>query len=121
MRVLVYRQEGTKKWSEIAAVELQLARVQPTEDKGWISWAYALRELNRIDEAKSVLLEAEPLHGKTCGVLHYNLACYACLLGNKAEANLRLATACRMDRTWKAAALDDPDLEAMWSDIKKAR
>jgi hypothetical protein len=73
--------------------------------------------LNRIAEAKAVLLEGEPLHGKQCGVLHYNLACYYCLLGAMAEAKKRLSMACKMDKGWKEAALDDSDLKAMWDDI----
>ena len=106
-----------KRWVQLERVGRTFARSQPQEDKGWISWAYALRELNRIEEAKAVLLEAEPLHGRTCGVLHYNLACYACLLGDRTEAKRRLAMACKMNREWKTAALDDPDLAAMRDDL----
>ena len=50
---------------------------------------------------------------KTCVRLHYNLACYACLLGKKPEAKRRLVTAFKMDKVWKQEALDDPDLKAM--------
>lgn len=78
---------------------------------------FALRELQRVEEAKAVLLEAEPIHGKKCALLHYNLACYACLLGDHVEAKKRLRVACKMDKQWKRAALDDDDLKAMWEDI----
>jgi hypothetical protein len=48
--------------------------------------------------------------------LHYNLACYACLLGDMKEARQRLEIACKMDDHFKASALDE-DLRALWDDI----
>ena len=106
-----------KQWSQVIKVSQELIRLTPADDKGWISHAFALRELERIEEAQVVLLEAEPHVGKKCGVLHYNLACYACLLGNKPEAKRRLKIAFNMDKAWKEEALDDPDLKAMKSTI----
>jgi tetratricopeptide (TPR) repeat protein len=106
-----------KEWDMVIGYGEQLARRHPEEEHGWISWGFALRELNRLDDAKAVLLEAEPIHGKECGVLHYNLACYYCLLGNQAEAKKRLRIACKMGKHWKQAALDDEDLKAMWDEI----
>ena len=106
-----------KEWLMVAGFGEQLARRYPENRHGWISWAYALRALNRIEEAKAVLLEAELLHGAECGLLHYNLACYYCLLGDQTEANRRLRVACKMGKKWKEIALDDEDLKAMWDDI----
>ena len=106
-----------RQWDLLLAVARELARQRPGEVKGWIGWAFALRELNRVGEARAVLLEAEPIHGKDSGLLHYNLACYCCLLGDRAAARLRLRLAGQMDRHWRAAALDDPDLQAMRDEI----
>lgn len=106
-----------KEWEQVVTLGVDLARRFPKRESGWISWAFALRELNRIEEAKAVLLEAEPAHGRTCGVLHYNLACYHCLLGDRAEARRRLTIARRMDDEWKRTALGDPDLRAMHAEI----
>ena len=106
-----------KQWDLLLAVSRELARQRPKLDKGWIGWAFALRELQRVEEAKAVLLEAEPIHGKKSALLHYNLACYACLLGDHVEAKKRLRVACKMDKRWKSAALDDEDLKAMWDEI----
>jgi len=106
-----------KEWVLVAGRGEILARSHPKIEAGWIAWAYALRELNRIPEAKAVLLEAEPILGRKCGVLHYNLACYYCLLGEPQEAKRRLAIACRMDGQWKQSALADPDLQAMRDEI----
>lgn len=115
LRVDLYMQ--AKQWDLLSAVARELARLSPEDETGWINWAYALRELNRVEEAKAVLLQAEPIHGPKSGVLHYNLACYHCLLGDLVEAKRRLSIACRADNQWKRAALDDPDLKAMWDDI----
>jgi len=108
-----------KQWKNVIEVSRQMVRQDPTDDKGWISWAFALRELNRFEEARDLLLKAMPLHGKTCDVLHYNLACYECLLGNLPEAKRHLKTAVRKDKQWKTEGMDDPDLEALWPEIKR--
>jgi predicted Zn-dependent protease len=111
LRADLYMQ--AKQWDLLVAVARELARRDPEYEKGWIDWAYALREMNRVTEAKAVLLEAEPRHGKS-GVFHYNLACYHSLLGESAEAKARLNRACKMGKEWKVAATTDPDLEALW-------
>ena len=102
-----------KQWDRVITFSHELSRLTPDDDKGWVSHAFALRELERIEEAQSVLLAAEPHLKKPCGLLHYNLACYACLLGNKPEAKRRLLTAFKLDKVWKQEALDDPDLKAI--------
>ena len=106
-----------KQWDLLLAVSRELVRKSPTHHEGWIGWAYALRELNRIEEAKAVLLEAEPIHGEKLALLPYNLACYTCLLGDLTAAKKWLARACQLDSHLKKAALADEDLKAMWDDI----
>ena len=110
-----------RQWKQVITVSRKLVKAEPGDDKGWISWAFALRELNRIEEARQVLLTALPAHGKTCDVLHYNLACYECLLGNLSEAKRYLATAARKDKHWKESALEDPDLKALRLEIKQMK
>ena len=108
-----------RQWKKLIIVSRKLSALLPGDDQGWISWAFALRELQRIKEARAILLKALPIVGKTCDVLHYNLACYECLLGNMAEAKRYLNTATHKDRQWKTAALDDPDLKGLWPEIKR--
>jgi predicted Zn-dependent protease len=107
-----------KEWNELVAEAQTLARQDPGYEKAWIDWAYALRELDRIAEAKAVLLAAEPRHGKESGVLHYNLACYHCLLGEMAEARARLDRAGAIDSDWKKFAREDTDLAALWAELR---
>ena len=107
-----------KQWEQLVAFAGALARAAPQEEKGWIAWAFALRELGRIADARAVLLEAEPIHGRTSAVLHYNLGCYHCLLGEFEAARKRLHTAFRLHPPFKAEAGQDRDLEAMWAEFE---
>lgn len=106
----------TKEWDRVIDAARVVCERKPARERAWIAWAYALRELQRIVEARDVLLRAEKLHGR-CGVLHYNLACYFCLLGDLTEADRRLKMAGALDDVWLQSALQDPDLREMRSRI----
>lgn len=118
LRAWVTLYHETKQWVDLIKVAESLAATEPEEEHGWISWAYALRELDRVQEAQEVLLKAEVLHGESCAVLHYNLACYACLLGDQREGKRRLDTAFKLDAEFRDTAGDDPDLEAMRGELE---
>lgn len=102
-----------QRWLEVIGHARQLAAIAPAKERGWIAWAYALRELQRTEEAREVLLKAEPLHGDECALLHFNLACYESLLGRFAEARRRLALAFEIDPSYRAEAETDPDLQPL--------
>jgi Flp pilus assembly protein TadD len=104
----------TKDWGRVIDAAQIVCSRKPGCERAWIAWAYALRELQRVEEAKDVLLRAEQLHPR-CGVLHYNLACYYCLLGDQVEAERRLTVAGGLDDAWLQSALEDPDLRGMRS------
>jgi len=109
---------AARQWRAAIAVASNLAWRHPECESSWIGWAYALRELNQVEEARVVLLSAEVHHGKVSAVLHYNLACYDALLGSLESARQRLARACKLDARFKEAARDDPDLKALRNDPK---
>lgn len=102
-----------RQWDLLAAVARELARRSPDYEQAWLDWSHALREMDRVADAKAVLVEAEQWHGKS-GSLHFNLACYHSLLGELDEARKRLRRACRKGRKWKEAAFANPDLKALW-------
>lgn len=106
----------SRQWDALVAVAGGFSARWPASPHGWIGWAYGLRELGKVSDARSVLADAEPLHVEY-PLLHYNLACYACLLGDIPEAKRRLAIACKAEAAYKEMALDDEDLRAMWEDI----
>lgn len=107
-----------KRWDALVAEASRLVAAAPGEERGWIGWAFALRELGCVAEAKAVLLRGEPLHGATSAVLHYNLGCYHCLLGEMADARARLATAFRLHPPFRDDAAEDPDLQLIWDELK---
>lgn len=104
---------AAREWRRVVAVARPLARAHPDCENAWIGWAFALRELQRVRQARAVLLEAEQQHGLGAAILHYNLACYESLLGDLPAARQRLAMACRLERRFKIEAENDPDLEAL--------
>ena len=107
-----------KDWKQLVAGARDVARTDPSQERAWIGWAYGLRCLEQVEEARAVLLEAVRHHGKTCALLHYNLACYECLLGNQKMAHVRLRRACKLGgKHFKTLALDDADLKPMWTEI----
>jgi len=107
-----------KDWKQLVAVGKEVARADPSQERAWIGWAYGLRSLEQVADARGVLQVAERYHGKRCALLHYNLACYECLLGDLTAARTRLRRACQLGgKQFNALALDDTDLQAMWDEI----
>jgi tetratricopeptide (TPR) repeat protein len=103
-----------KQWSEVVDIAGQIAEALSEEEQVWISWAYALRELQRVKEAEEVLLKAEKVYGHKSAIVHYNLACYACLLGYLEEAGKRLKRAIKLDKRFEDECDKDPDLKALF-------
>ncbi len=106
---------AAREWEPAVQYGRRLAEAYPEAEHAWIGWAYALRELNRVAEARAVLLAAEVRHGGQSAVLHYNLACYEALLGDLARARERLAEACRMEPRFQAESRQDPDLRPLFA------
>lgn len=109
---------AAENWPSLVAVAQAVARADPAQERAWIGWAYALRSLERVAEARAVLLEGDRHHGKTSGLLHYNLACYECLLGEIEKAKVRLEWAQGLGGTdFKKLALGDTDLKPLWDQL----
>lgn len=101
----------------VAEMELQTA---PDRMSGWVDRSYSLHELRRTQEAREALLPAMQKFPKA-SLIPYNLACYACQLGDPAEARQWLTKAiARGERDEiKQLALNDPDLAALREEIAK--
>ncbi|MBC8011399.1 MAG: hypothetical protein H7067_15050 [Burkholderiales bacterium] len=100
-------------WEEVIALAPELVGHDATEERPWTAWAYALRELGRVAEAQETLLAGSRLIAKPSVLVAYNLACYACLLGELDEARRLLATVYAREKSWREAARTDPDLAAL--------
>jgi len=116
LRWEIYAKAG--KWEMAAEVARSLATLLPDNSFGWIHQAYSLHELKRTGEAWDVL---HPVADKFSDqyIIRYNLACYACQLGNlKASFSwLEKAIDLAGKKDIRAMALDDPDLEPLWEKI----
>lgn len=112
-RVWVDLAMEAKQWTGVVDRAEAIAEFNPEDEQLWISWAYALRELQRVKEAEAVLLRAEKMYGHKSAILHYNLACYACLLGYVEEAGKRLKRAIKLDKGFENEWDKDPDLRAL--------
>jgi len=98
-------------WEEALALANAIARNVPCEPKGYIYTASSLRELDRVDEAYLVLLQAVEGFPDDEMIL-YDLACICCCLKRPQEARNWLSRAVDVggDEIAKRS-LDDPDLE----------
>jgi predicted Zn-dependent protease len=107
-----------KKWEMAAELAKAISALVPESAFGWIHCAYALHEMKRTKEAWDVLL---PVADKFSDqwVIRYNLACYAAQLGDLTGARQWLEKTFEVaDRgEIKLMALDDKDLEPLWSKI----
>ena len=109
-----------KKWENAIELAKKLSEVLPNSSFGWLNWAFALHELKRTQEAWDVLLPVIERFPNQY-VLRYNLACYACQLGNQKEAWNWLEKAIEIAgvKQIKQMALDDLDLKPLWGRVSK--
>lgn len=109
-----------QRWPEALETASRLLECDRSRPGGWISRSYALHELRRTAEARDALLAALPLFPAE-GVIPYNLACYACQLGNLDEARSWLRKAMEVDGRdgILARARQDPDLEPLRGELDR--
>jgi tetratricopeptide (TPR) repeat protein len=111
------------KWDAAAEIAGTLTRLEPEQPGAWISLAYATRRKTGggIPQARAILIQAQRTFPKE-QIIAYNLACYDCQLGDLDAAKVWLDKACTLGdaRKIKHMALQDPDLEPLWSDIRAA-
>lgn len=101
-------------WEEVIALAPELVGHDATQERPWVAWAYALRERERVAEAQETLMAGARLIRDPSPLVAYNLACYACLLGETAEASRLLAGVFSRDKSWRSVAREDPDLAPLF-------
>ena len=110
-RVDIYM--AAKKWDMAAAVASHLVKIDPQTAGWWISFAYAVRRTESVEEAEAILLRAQAIHPKVA-MIEFNLACYASVTGRMEEAKERLRHAIELDKEARKLALEDEDLKPLW-------
>ena len=106
-----------KKWDAAAETARVLSELVTDNPFGIIHLAYALHEMARTQDAWNALL---PVADKFPGefIISYNLACYACQLGDLKAAWQWLEKAIELNPSEvRHLALADPDLEPLWQTI----
>lgn len=97
------------KWKFARQLAESLTRHFPANPRWWLAWSMSMRGEDSIQSARSILEEAVDVH-PSVALIHYNLACYACLLGEMERSRGFLQQAFLLDDTLKIVALCDPDL-----------
>lgn len=110
-----------ERWIEGLQVARELLLYAPDRASGWLHQAYALRRIpeGSVRQAWAALLPAFDKFPKE-SIIPYNLSCYACQLQMLDAARVWLKRAAIIggkDRI-RAIASRDPDLEALWPEIK---
>lgn len=104
--------QETKRWAAMQAAARKLAELDPTAPQWAIASAYATRRAESIELARLILIDALDRHPQEA-LIHYNLACYDCVLNNMESAKEFLTRALKLDPTMKQMALTDQDLEPL--------
>jgi len=116
VRLEIYR--GLKKWDLMAELSKRLIEWDPWDVQWRISYAYAIRRAVSIEAAREILAKAVRRFSKKA-IIYFNLACYECQLGRLESAKNYLKRAFKIDPKWRIAALDDEDLEPLWSELSQ--
>jgi len=111
-----------KAWEEALQAAQALLRHAPKRSSGWLHQAYALRRVSggSIQKAWAALLPAFEKFPREL-TIPFNLACYACQMGqlDAAQDWLQRAVAIGGKEKVKAMALADADLEPLWDRIRR--
>jgi predicted Zn-dependent protease len=111
---------AAKEWESAVEVAEAVRQAKPDSPFGFVHLAYALHEMKRTKEAQDVLLTVLDKFRDEF-IIRYNLACYACQLGDGEGAWrwLEKSMALTDPDEVKRMALNDPDLEPLRTRIKK--
>ena len=104
-------------WPTVEAVARTLLNRKPNDPVLWIDLAYATRRLESVEAASAILSEARDRFPNE-PIIPFNLACYACQLGNKTSALQLLEQATALAPQCRAMALEDEDLEPIWGALE---
>jgi tetratricopeptide (TPR) repeat protein len=106
-----------ERWSDALASAKELLLLNSSALPAYIHGAFALHELGRTTEARDLLLRGPEVLGMD-PTYHYNIACYEAVLGNNESAKRSLEKSFALDETYRDFAKQDPDLEAIRSELE---
>lgn len=102
-----------EKWQEASEICLPMLEREPDDAAWWIQSAFSVRRSDSIAKAEEILRRGLGFHPRH-SLIHYNLACYACVQGREDEAFGLLAKVApeELDLFLKMAK-GDPDLKTI--------
>lgn len=101
-----------RSWGAALDVCSRLREVNSSNSTGYIHGAFCLHEMGRTNEARDLLLSGPDSLSRE-PTYHYNLGCYAAVLGDTAEARRHLERSFSLDDKFRDLARLDPDLHSM--------
>jgi tetratricopeptide (TPR) repeat protein len=107
-------------WDAALRIAGELLTLDPEHELGWLHYAYSIRRSKSGGLAKAseaLRPAAEKFPGEP--VIPFNLACYACQMGNLEEARewFRRAIKVGGEKQMKLMALGDEDFKPLWEEI----
>ena len=114
LRIEIYRK--LKKWELMREIAKRLNEFQPDEVQWVLSYAFATRRAVSIEVAREILLKSVARFPKEAAIF-FNISCYQAQLGMLDSAKDYLKRAFEIDPGWRAQALEDEDLESLWSSL----
>jgi Flp pilus assembly protein TadD len=107
-------------WDVALTTAEALVRLAPGRSTGWIDQSFALHELRRTEEAMTRLLRAQEQFPEQA-IIPYNLACYACQLGDLLTARRWLQKTVKLQgrEQTRRMAMEDADLAPLRDEIAK--
>ena len=108
--------QATERWAAMQAAARRLLALEPSAADWFIALAYATRRTESIEQARLILMEALDRHPLE-PLVHYNLACYDCQLGDVSSAKQFIERALRLNPSMGRRALEDEDLEPIWASL----
>ena len=109
---------ASRDWQTAYETAARIVEIAPWLVTGWIHRSYSLHELRRTREAWDLLLPAADRF-PTNSLVPYNLACYACQLGDLPAARQWLRRTAELKGTTELQNMvhDDPDLEPLREEV----
>ena len=103
-----------KKWNLAAEISKYLVEKYPDQPQWWVHWANALKEMEKVEEAKDVAMRGLKMH-RDVTAIHFNIACYDSLMGRFRSARKRLNRAIKLNPRLRVLSINDPDLAGLWN------
>lgn len=115
LRIKIYH--GLNKWELMREIAARLREFEPDNVQWVISLAFATRRAVSINVARAILIKAVSKFPKEA-MIYFNLACYECQSNRLDQAKEYLKQAFALESECRVAALEDSDLEPLWTSLR---